>query len=77
MGTRPVAGDLLHYECGMHRGSSPTTVGADIDKFEREYRAHLAGGPCAINAQAKARASHPGDDTCQSCGQAAIYHGAG
>ena len=76
MGAEAVAGDLLHHDCGMHRGSSPTTDGAQIEKFEREYLAHRDAGHCAIHAQAAALPSQPGDDSCSACGQAAVYHGA-
>ena len=72
-----MAGDLLHHACGMHRGSSPTTDGGQIDRFERESLAHRAAGHCAVHAQAAAIPSHPGDDDCSACGQGAVYHGAG
>ncbi len=76
MGANPVAGDLLHHDCGMHRGSSPTADGAQIAKFEREYLAHRADGHCAVHAHATAIPSRPDDDSCSACGQAAVYHGA-
>ncbi len=77
MGTQPAAGDLLHYDCGMHRGSSPTTDGRQLEDFEREGQAHRAAGYCARHAQATAIPSHPGDQDCSACGQGAIYHGVG
>jgi len=76
MRTNPVAGDLLHHDCGMHRGSAPTADGALVAKFERDYLAHKAAGQCAVHARATAIPSHPGDDSCSACGQASVYHGA-
>ncbi|MEB3023031.1 MULTISPECIES: hypothetical protein [Mycolicibacter] len=68
------AGDLLHYECGMHRGSAPSTAGATLERFEEQLRTHLAGGPCTLHDQAVPQLSGAGE-TCQACGQATQYHG--
>lgn len=76
MGVKPVAGDLLHHNCGMHRGSSPTTDGTQIARFERESLAHKGAGDCAIHVHATAIPAHPGAEDCSACGQPSVYHGA-
>lgn len=68
------ARDLLHYDCGMHRGSAPTTDGATVERFEERLRAHLVDGPCTIHEQAVPQLAD-GGESCQACGQAAQYHG--
>lgn len=66
--------DLLHFACGMHRGTAPTADGRIIDRFDAAVRAHRDAGQCALHDEATA-ITVEGDRTCEACGQPAKYHG--
>lgn len=70
-----VAGDLLHHDCGMRRGSAPSASGRVLDRFEREWLVHKDSGVCVLHSSAKAIVTAEGGENCEACGQLAQYHG--
>lgn len=70
-----VAGDLLHHDCGMHRGSAPSAAGRVLDRFEREWRAHEDSGVCPVHSRAKAIITVEDGENCEACGQLIQDHG--
>lgn len=66
--------DLLHYACGMHRGSAPNANGHTGTRFEDAARRHYEAGSCPRHESALAITAG-GQSDCSACGQAAEYHG--
>jgi hypothetical protein len=69
------AGDILHHECGMHRGTAPSASGRVLDRFEQNMQSHNAAGDCPIHSNARAIVAAAGGENCEACGQLADYHG--
>lgn len=68
------AGDLLHHDCGMHRGTAPSASGRVLDRFEQNMQSHNASGVCPIHSNAQAIITADSGDNCSACGQLAEYH---
>jgi hypothetical protein len=63
--------DLLHFECGMQRGTAPTANGTTLERFEEALSRHDA---MACEKCRRVEAIPGTDGGCRSCGRAMADH---